>query len=57
MTPEMVIERLDSLTDADPEAAHGTADAILIEFLRGIGYGTVANAFENASDRVGFWYG
>jgi hypothetical protein len=41
---------------SDEEAAHGTADDLLIEFLREIGYEDVADAYEAARDRVGFWY-
>ena len=51
------INKLESMKDdADPEAAHGDAEDALCEFLREVGYGDAADAFEAARDRVGFWY-
>ena len=57
MAPEEVIEALDAMQhNDDPESAHGCAEDILCDFLRAQGYSGVAEAFESARDRVGFWY-
>lgn len=57
VTPaQEAVAKLQALTWADPEEAHGEADEILCEFLRAIGHTGVAAAFEAAADRVGFWY-
>ena len=48
---------LDALKDGDDEeVAHGEAEQILMAFLRGNDFAKVADAFEAARDRVGFWY-
>jgi hypothetical protein len=40
----------------DPEIAHGRAEEILCEYLTAIGAKELANAFDEAVGRVGFWY-
>lgn len=56
MTKDEAIALLDGLTDADPESAHGHADGALVSFLRHLGHDDVADAFDRACHRVGFWY-
>lgn len=56
MTELRAIEELDTLDGFDPEEAHTDAESILLAFLRHAGYTRVADAFEAANDRVGFWY-
>jgi hypothetical protein len=57
VTPaQEAVAKLNALTSHDPETAHGRADEILCEFIRSIGHAEVAEAFEAAADRVGFWY-
>jgi hypothetical protein len=48
----MRIRILDSLTDDDPEEAHGRADDIAVAMLPP----RVAKAWVEASERCGFWY-
>ena len=50
------VKSLDGLTSGDPESAHGLADQCLIDFLRGAGFASIAEAYERAEKRVGFWY-
>jgi hypothetical protein len=50
------LDKLGPPNPSDPESDHAAAEQILCDFLRGIGYGNVASAFENARERVGFWY-
>ena len=50
------VEQLDALDGADPESSHFKADEVLCQTLRELGAGEVADAFERAADRVGFWY-
>ena len=40
----------------DAECRHGEAENILCNLLKQVGYGEAAEAFDNAADRVGFWY-
>lgn len=57
LTKDMAVQLLDALTDGDPESAHIDAEEILMKFLRATDEGeAVANAFERAQERVGFWY-
>ena len=57
MTPEQAIKRLKAMpAHGDSESLHGEAEDILLDFLRSQGHSEVANAFEEARDRVGFWY-
>lgn len=57
LTATEVIEMLDAYDDtADQEAAHTQCEDLLMSFLRGNDFGKVAEAYEAARDRVGFWY-
>lgn len=57
LTKDLAVQLLDALDDGDPEAAHGDAEEIVMAFLRASDDGeAVANAFERAQKRVGFWY-
>lgn len=56
MTAAEAIERLNSLSGGDPEDDHGEADRVLLQVLRSHGLANVADAWESACDRVGFWY-
>ncbi len=49
------VARLNALNNG-PEEAHMEAEAILCDFLRAQGHDAVAEAFEQAKERVGFWY-
>lgn len=43
--------------DGDPERCHVVADKALSDFLKEVGFGDLAKAFEDAEERVGgFWY-
>ena len=50
------IDRLGGLNRDDPEIAHADADKILLDFLREIGHGEVADVWEGAQRGIGFWY-
>lgn len=52
---EIAVTKLDEL-NGDPEGDHGAAEKILLEYLRLRGETAVAEAFERARERVGFWY-
>ena len=52
MTKAEAVRRLDALDGGDPEADHGDADAILLEFVPP----EVRRAWTRARERVGFWY-
>ena len=39
-----------------PEMMHSEAEDLICGFLKEVGYGDAADAFESARDRVGFWY-
>ena len=52
---EIAVTKLDEL-NGDPEVDHGNAEKILLEYLRLRGETAVAEAFERARERVGFWY-
>ena len=41
---------------SDPEKAHGRAESVLLSWLRTIGRGRVAEAYEKCRDDVGFFY-
>ena len=57
MTREEIVAKLDAMSvNSDEEVEHGKADKLLCEALRLAGMYDVANAFENARERVGFWY-
>lgn len=49
------VKKLNAIDD-DQEAAHIQAEDVVLEFLRDIGYGAVADGFDNVRDRNGFWY-
>jgi hypothetical protein len=53
---ELAIQRLEDLSCIDPAHSHLIADQILLETLRLEGLGDVADAYERAEERVGFWY-
>ena len=56
-TAEMAtLETLRSLHTGDAEVAHSEADKVLLGFLREIGHRAVADAFEDARSRLGFYY-
>ena len=40
----------------DEEMAHVEAENIIMSLLTDLGFGDAAKAFNDASDRVGFWY-
>jgi hypothetical protein len=42
--------------NGDPESDHGIAEDIVMTYLRQTGQAAIADAFEQARDRVGFWY-
>ncbi len=59
MTPaQEAVAKLEAVDENHPdeEMAHVEADRILCEFIRAIGHADVADAFEAARRRVGFWY-
>jgi len=56
MNESEAVEKLNALTGKDPEREHGEAEEIVLALLRRKGFGAVAKAFDDAGDRVGFWY-
>lgn len=40
----------------DPEQAHSMAERILQDVLTEVGFKEVADAFDDANERIGFWY-
>jgi len=50
------IQKLNELNDDYREQAHILADSLLITYLIATGHADVAEAWQNACDRVGFWY-
>ena len=51
------IDKLAAMTEHDDaEIAHSEAEDILCGLLKELGFGDAAEAFERASERVGFWY-
>ena len=50
------LNQLDDLDIGDAEGSHFIADNLLIELIREIGMDSVADAFEQVRDRIGFWY-
>ncbi len=50
------INALGNLDDGDPEAAHSEAEDILCRLLTDFNLNGAVIAFEEARDRVGFWY-
>ena len=55
-TKDEIIERLNALTDGDPEEAHSEADKLVTDALFLAGMNDVAEAYLAAMNRVGFWY-
>lgn len=53
---ERAVDELAHLDPGDPEAAHNRADDVLCMYLRATGSRAVAEAFERARERCGFWY-
>lgn len=56
MNKDEAIQVLESLTDDDRENAHIVADGCLTKWLRANGHSDLAEAWERAAVRVGFWY-
>jgi hypothetical protein len=57
ITIEEAVTALRSLTDDDPETAHGEAEGVLLRVLARTKEGrAVAEAFIECRNRVGFWY-
>jgi hypothetical protein len=55
MTEDEAVKKLKELeTMNDPEAEHSTADGILCQFLRSLGYNRVADQFEEQAQS--YWY-
>jgi hypothetical protein len=53
VTIDEAVEKLDSLSKhGDTESDHGFADDILLKFVPQ----EIADAYNRARDRVGFWY-
>ena len=50
------IDRLDYLSDGDKEIAHQMADEIIMAALRFNELRELAEAWEAARSRIGFWY-
>ena len=49
------INRLQTIPYTDPEIAHAEADALVVAYLRAIGETEVADAWQRAGERIGFW--
>lgn len=57
MTKQEAIAELNSMpANGDEECLHCRADFVVCEVLRSVGCEEVAKAFEEARERVGFWY-
>ena len=56
MTIDECVFALETLGDEDPEGAHVEADAILLDYLQTHRAGAVAEAYNKARERIGFWY-
>ena len=51
------MDELNAMSElSDPEIEHGDAEDVLCDFLKEVGYGDLADAFDQARERVGFWY-
>ena len=53
---QKAVEALRGLKRGDWEAAHIKADEILLDYLRATYSTEVAEAYEKARKRIGFWY-
>ena len=57
MTPKETIEKLEAITNNDPEEDHLNADNYLLDLLETLGHKDVVIAFNKARNRGrGFWY-
>ncbi len=56
MTDEEIIAALESMSGTDTEQEHITADDLLVQALKNAGKEKIAEAFQAAANRVGFWY-
>lgn len=56
MTPEQAVRLLNAMKDEDQESAHAEADRILCQLLQDNGMVEVMKAFNDARERIGFWY-
>jgi len=54
MTEQDAVEMISVLDENDYERSHGIADDILISFLRENGFNKIADAYTEASERIGF---
>ena len=51
------VKYLDDMEEgSDAEIEHSRAENVLCAYLRATGSGDLADAFDNACERVGFWY-
>lgn len=53
---DAVIRALHNLASGDNEADHARAEALLLQWIKDIGYASVAEAYLATKERVGFWY-
>ena len=51
-----VVERLNALQGDDKEWDHNEADLLLLDALLLVDLDSVVTAFQEARDRIGFWY-
>lgn len=58
MNAQEAIEKLNSLSDDDPEDSHGAADSVLIAYLKSLDQNSneVADTYQKTRERIGFWY-
>lgn len=56
MTLKEAVNAMHALKALDPEQDHGLAEEILCEYLRSAGAAELADAFDLAQKRCGFWY-
>ena len=57
MNKNEAIKELESMdSKGDQEILHARADEILLEYLKSTGDAEIAQSFQNAKERVRFWY-
>lgn len=59
MTQEQAVQALETIGRGGfdcPEEGHCLADRTILQFLRDNGFSQVADAWDSARERVGFWY-
>jgi len=59
MTQEQAVQELETIGrggHTHSEEAHLHADRMILQFLRDNGFAQVADAWDAAQERVGFWY-